>query len=78
MSYVVTVKSDVEISQNFVAFSEYMNYIRAKLYVSGFSESIIRSKSDVNFMSKFNFYFSVDSLFNMHFNSEASAQAWAV
>ena len=26
LSYVVTVKSTVEISQNFVAFSEYMNY----------------------------------------------------
>ena len=28
LSYVVTVKSKVEISQNFVAFSEYMNFIR--------------------------------------------------
>ena len=27
LSYVVTVKSMVEISQNFVAFSEYMNFI---------------------------------------------------
>ena len=27
LSYVVTVKSTVEISQNFVAFSEYMNFI---------------------------------------------------
>ena len=26
LSYVVTVKSAVEISQNFVAFSEYMNF----------------------------------------------------
>ena len=26
LSYVVTVKSSVEISQNFVAFSEYMNF----------------------------------------------------
>ena len=26
LSYVVTVKSTVEISQNFVAFSEYMNF----------------------------------------------------
>ena len=26
MSYVVTVKSKVEILQNFVAFSEYMNF----------------------------------------------------
>ena len=26
LSYVVTVKSKVEISQNFVAFSEYMNF----------------------------------------------------
>ena len=30
LSYVVTVKSTVEISQNFVAFSEYMNF-KAKL-----------------------------------------------
>ena len=27
LSYVVTVKSTVEISQSFVAFSEYMNFI---------------------------------------------------
>ena len=27
LSYVVTVKSTVEISQNFVAFSEYMNFM---------------------------------------------------
>jgi hypothetical protein len=27
LSYVVPVKSKVEISQNFVAFSEYMNFI---------------------------------------------------
>ena len=26
LSYVVTIKSTVEISQNFVAFSEYMNF----------------------------------------------------
>ena len=29
LSYVVPVKSTVEISQNFVAFSEYMNFKRA-------------------------------------------------
>ena len=28
LSYVVPVKSKVEISQNFVAFSEYMNFIK--------------------------------------------------
>ena len=28
LSYVVTVKSTVEISQNFVAFSEYMNFTK--------------------------------------------------
>ena len=28
LSYVVTVKSKVEISQNFAAFSEYMNFIK--------------------------------------------------
>ena len=31
MSYVVTAKSMVQISQNFVAFSEYMNFIRMKI-----------------------------------------------
>ena len=31
LSYVVPVKSKVEISQNFVAFSEYMNFIYTKL-----------------------------------------------
>ena len=30
LSYVVTVKSKVEISQNFVAFSEYMNFMLTK------------------------------------------------
>mgnify|MGYP001207678638 CR=1 FL=1 len=30
LSYVVTVKSKVEISQNFVAFSEYMNFNKKK------------------------------------------------
>ena len=30
--YVVTVKSRVEILQNFVAFSEYMNFASASLY----------------------------------------------
>ena len=29
LSYVVPVKSKVEISQNFVAFSEYMNFTRS-------------------------------------------------
>ena len=28
LSYIVAVKSTVEISQNFVAFSEYMNFVR--------------------------------------------------
>ena len=31
LSYVVTVKSTVEISQNFVGFSEYMNFIISRL-----------------------------------------------
>ena len=30
LSYVVPVKSSVEITQNFAAFSEYMNFIGAK------------------------------------------------
>ena len=32
LSYVVTVKSTVEISQNFVAFSEYMNFKKRMRY----------------------------------------------
>ena len=32
LSYVVAVKSTVEISQNFVAFSECMNFILTKAY----------------------------------------------
>ena len=31
LSYVVPVKSTVEISQNFVAFSEYMNFTKKRL-----------------------------------------------
>ena len=34
LSYVVTVKSTVEISQNFVAFSEYMNFIKFWRYIT--------------------------------------------
>ena len=34
LSYVVTVKSAVEISQNFVAFSEYMNFKRSQPMVN--------------------------------------------
>ena len=43
MSYVVPVKSKVEISQNFVAFSEYMNFkdkSEKKLLVREFSLSL--------------------------------------
>ena len=36
LSYVVPVKSKVEISQNFVAFSEYMNFTWYNLYLRGF------------------------------------------
>ena len=32
LSYLVPVKSTVEISQNFVAFSEYMNFLRKNFY----------------------------------------------
>ena len=43
LSYVVPVKSKVKISQNFVAFSEYMNFNgvanRLVLYFSGFFKS---------------------------------------
>ena len=40
LSYVVTVKSTVEISQNFVAFSEYMNFNSHKgSYVTGSCKS---------------------------------------
>ena len=34
LSYVVTVKSTVEISQNFVAFSEYMNFNEIEHWVA--------------------------------------------
>ena len=36
LSYVVPVKRKVEISQNFVAFSEYMNFTCCNLYLRGF------------------------------------------
>ena len=36
LSYVVTVKSTVEILQNFVAFSEYMNFKKVQLQKSFF------------------------------------------
>ena len=35
LSYVVTVKSMVEISQNFVAFSEYMNFTTEMRLIAG-------------------------------------------
>ena len=41
LSYVVTVKSTVEISQNFVAFSEYMNFKTINLLMRWFHESWI-------------------------------------
>ena len=34
LSYVVTVKSTLEISQNFVAFSEYMNFKNRSIKIS--------------------------------------------
>ena len=34
LSYVVPVKSTVEISQNFVAFSEYMNFTNLTILIS--------------------------------------------
>ena len=37
LSYVVTVKSTVEISQNCVAFSEYMNFITDNVVEATFS-----------------------------------------
>ena len=37
LSYVVIVKSTVEISQNFVAFSEYMNFTSKKINEKQFS-----------------------------------------
>ena len=36
LSYVVPVKSKVEISQNFVAFSEYMNFIKERPVLNKF------------------------------------------
>ena len=41
LSYVVPVKSQVEISQNFVAFSEYMNFTSKQKFV------------DANYFNKF-------------------------
>ena len=41
LSYVVTVKSTVEISQNFVAFSEYMNF--NNLFIQNFWQTIVRN-----------------------------------
>ena len=48
LSYVVTVKSTVEISQNFVAFSEYMNFMfnineRLRKFLNGDAVLIIYS-----------------------------------
>ena len=39
LSYVVTVKSKVEISQNFVAFSEYMNFTTMTLIAAATAHS---------------------------------------
>ena len=43
MSYVVTVKSTVKISQNFVAFSEYMNFNMQQFIHSEFWQTIVRN-----------------------------------
>ena len=40
LSYVVTVKSTVEISQNFVAFSEYMNFNKLSKFLTSFIHKI--------------------------------------
>ena len=37
LSYVVPVKIKVEISQNFVAFSEFMNFINRKIFDASFN-----------------------------------------
>ena len=42
LSYVVPVKSKVKISQNFVAFSEYMNFIAAPVALDGYASSGVR------------------------------------
>ena len=43
LSYVVPVKSKVEISQNFVAFSEYMNFIKCRDYFQFFISTFLAS-----------------------------------
>ena len=45
LSYVVTVKSTVEISQNFVAFSEYINFI--KLYIFLKSKILLNETKEI-------------------------------
>ena len=39
LSYVVPDKSKVKISQNFMAFSEYMNFIKENLFMGRLAES---------------------------------------
>ena len=45
LSYVVTVKSTVEISQNFVAFSEYMNFIKLDIFLK--SKILLNERKEV-------------------------------
>ena len=52
LSYVVTVKSMVEILQNFVAFSEYMNF-HISLVIFEFGFFTINSKGVKNFNTFF-------------------------
>ena len=48
LSYVVTVKSPVEISQNFVAFSEYMNFTRSCEIFDPLNLKFVKSPSNKN------------------------------
>ena len=59
LSYVVPVKSKVKISQNFVAFSEYINFIHFVLWRSYFYQKLNQTK--MNFLQSrvFKFFFDI-------------------
>ena len=52
LSYVVPVKSKVEISQNFVAFSEYMNFKGSKIYFHHSFHSFSIENYELNFKAQ--------------------------
>ena len=48
LSHVVTVKSPVEISQNFVAFSEYMNFTMVKFCITLLFEKLALQNAKIS------------------------------